>query len=79
MDLAERIGQVIQIAAVERVWSQGLAAMREHMLQMRARISPMLAAESDPLKIELLLEQEISQALQHLASAELAPKQDLVT
>lgn len=71
IELAEKTGQVIQVKAVEAVWSQALGATREHLLQVRARLAPMLAAESDPFKIEQLLDVEHSQALQHLAGVKL--------
>lgn len=67
--LAEMQADVIQIAAVERVWGAALAATREHLLQMRSRLAPLLAHESDPFAIDQMLDAEISQALQHLAGA----------
>lgn len=72
IDLAERTGQVIQVKAVEAVWAQALGATREHLLQVRARLAPLLAAESDVFKIEQLLDAEHAQALQHLAKATVA-------
>lgn len=73
IELAERNGQVIQVKAVESAWSQALSATREHLLQVRARLAPMLAQETDPFKIEQLLDAEHSQALQHMAAASLQP------
>lgn len=73
LDYEERVGKLITIAAVEKTWSQSLAATREHLLQVRARLAPLLANESDPFKIEQLLDLEHNQALQHLASAQLHP------
>ena len=71
--LAEKNGQVIQVKAVQTVWSQALGSAREHLLQVRARLAPLLANESDPFKIEQMLDLEHSQALQHLARAQLQP------
>jgi len=71
IELAERNGQVILVKAVEAVWAQALGATREHLLQVRARLAPLLAAESDAFKIEQLLDAEHSQALQHLAGVQL--------
>jgi len=73
IELAEKNGQVIRIKAVESAWSQSLAATREHLLQVRARLAPLLANESDPFKIEQLLDEEHSQALQHLAAVHIQP------
>lgn len=73
LKLKEMQRELVRIDAVESVWSQALAATREHLLQVRARLAPLLANESDPFKIEQLLDLEHNQALQHLASAQLRP------
>ena len=73
LKLKEMQRELVRIDAVESVWSQALAATREHLLQVRARLAPLLANESDPFKIEQLLDLEHNQALQHLASAQLHP------
>ena len=69
--LAEQRRDLISVAAVEGVWSAMLASAREHLLQVRARLAPLMAAESDVFKIEQLLEAEHRKALETLASAEL--------
>jgi hypothetical protein len=71
LKLAEQRGNLIQVKVVESVWSHAMAGMREHMLQIRARLAPMLAHETDAHKVEQLLEIEHNQALQLLASAAL--------
>jgi hypothetical protein len=71
IELAEKQAQVIQVKAVEAVWAQALSSVREHLLQVRARLAPLLAVESDVFKIEQLLDAEHSQALQHLAGVQL--------
>jgi hypothetical protein len=68
--LAEQRRDLISVAAVEGVWSAMLASAREHLLQVRARLAPVLAAESDVFKIEQMLEAEHRKALETLASAE---------
>ena len=68
--LAEQRGDLISVAAVEGVWSAMLASAREHLLQVRARLAPLLAAETDVFKIEQLLEAEHRKALEALASAD---------
>lgn len=72
--LAEKRGDVIAVAAVEVVWTQALAATRDHLLQLRARLAPLLAAESDPFKVEQLLEAEHHAALMVLSGASVAAK-----
>lgn len=70
--LKEMQGELIQLKAVESVWAAAMAAMREHLLQVRARLSPLLAIESDPFQIEQMLESEHSQALAHMAGAKVS-------
>jgi hypothetical protein len=67
----EMAGELIKVSVVESVWSHAMAGMREHMLQIRARLAPMLANETDAHKVEQMLEIEHNQALQLLASAAL--------
>jgi hypothetical protein len=42
---------------------------RDALLQIPARLSPLLAAESDPASVQKMLYTELHQALQHLAGA----------
>lgn len=74
IELAEKAGQVIQVKAVEAVWSSACAAMREHLLQVRSRLAPMLAVESDPFVIDQMLDAEHSAALEFMATADVRPK-----
>lgn len=70
LEYEERTQKLISTKAVEMVWARSLAATREHLLQVRARLAPLLANETDPFKIEQLLDAEHSQALQHMAGAD---------
>jgi hypothetical protein len=72
IELAEKTNQVIAVKAVEAVWAQALASMREHLLQVRARLAPLLAAETDAFAIDQLLDLEHNQALQLMAGVSLA-------
>lgn len=72
---AELQGQLIRVEAVEAVWSRAMAGVREHLLQLSSRLSPILAGEIDPLKISHLLDTEIHAALNFMASAEQPPNQ----
>lgn len=65
----EMEGQLIRVSAVETAWASSLAAAREHLLQVASRLAPLLAAEADPLKIDQMLHEELTQALQLLAGA----------
>lgn len=68
--LKEMEGELIRVDAIEKIWASALAATREHLLQVRARLAPLLANETDQFKIEQLLDAEHSQALQHMAGAD---------
>lgn len=72
LDLAQREGELIEVKAVETVWATAMAGVREHLLQLRARLSPMLAAESDPFKVDQMLDEEHAQALAQLAGVQVA-------
>lgn len=69
IELAEKTGEVIAVKAVEAVWAQALRTFREHLLQLRARLAPVLAAETDAFAVDQLLDAEMSAALNHLAGA----------
>ncbi|SFE88573.1 hypothetical protein [Paracidovorax wautersii] len=70
----EMEGLLIRVTAVEAVWAASLAQAREKLLQIAARLSPMLAAETDPLKVDNMLQDELNQALQLLAGCDVKPK-----
>lgn len=70
----ELAGELIRVSAVETIWSTALAGMREHLLQLRARLAPQLAVETDATVIERLLEAEHHKALQHMASGAMEKK-----
>lgn len=67
--LAERRGEVIPVKAVEIVWSQAMSSLREHLLQLRARLAPILAAETDAFRVGELLDAEHRAALELMAKA----------
>lgn len=72
----EMEGQVIRVTAVEAVWAASLAQAREKFLQLSIRLSPLLAVETDPLKIDAMLQAELTEALQVIAGCDVRPKQD---
>ena len=69
LKLAEMQGDVIQIAAVQTQLATVFATVRDALLQIPARMAPVLAAETDPVAVHNVLHAEIHQALQHLAGA----------
>jgi hypothetical protein len=59
----------ILVSAVQAALSTDYATTRDAMLQIPARMAPLLAAESDPAAVQNLLHTEIHQALMQLAGA----------
>ena len=69
LKLAEMQGDVIRIAAVQTQFATVFVTVREALVQIPARMAPVLAAETDPVAVHNVLHAEIHQALQHLAGA----------
>ncbi len=66
---AEERGDLIRVAAVKATLATSFATARDALLQIPARMAPLLAADSDPVNVHNTLHSEIHQALQHLAGA----------
>jgi hypothetical protein len=62
-------GEVMKVAAVRARMAHEYATARDGLLQLAARVAPVLAAESDPAAVERLLYAEIHAALTTLAHA----------
>jgi len=69
LKLAEAQGSLIRIEAVKSALGSVFSTTRDALLQIPARLSPLLAAESDPATVQTMLYTELHQALQHLAGA----------
>ena len=69
LKLAEMRGELIRTDAVRAVMSNIFATTREAVLQMPARLAPLLAAESDPAAVQNLLHAELHAALESLANS----------
>lgn len=61
--------ELIRVASVQAALSTDYATTRDAMLQIPARMAPLLAAETDPAAVQNLLHAEIHQALLTLAGA----------
>jgi hypothetical protein len=59
--------EVISVAAVTRQIATDFATTRDALLQLPARMGPILAAKSDAAEVQTLLEAEIHNALTRLA------------
>ena len=65
--LAETRGDLIRLDAVQSALGTALATAREALLQIPARMAPLLAAEADPATVQNLLHAEIHRALVDLS------------
>jgi hypothetical protein len=73
LKLAEEEGRLVRIDQVRAELAAKLAPVREGLLQIPARLASMLAAQSDPSRIQTTLETEIHQVLAPLASMVVPP------
>ena len=66
---AEERGDLIRVSAVKGTLATVFATTRDALLQIPARLAPLLAADSDPANVQNTLHAEIHQALNDLANA----------
>ena len=69
LKLAEMQGALIRIDAVKATLATVFATTRDALLQIPARMAPLLAADADPASVHNMLHAEIHQALHHLAGS----------
>lgn len=67
LKLRELRGELIRRDIMERIVGERAAATRESVLQIKARLAPLLAAESDVAKVTALLDAELRAALDKAA------------
>lgn len=67
MKLAEMQGVLIRADAVRSAWASKIGTARDALLQIPARLAPVLAAETDLAAVTQLLEAELRQALADLS------------
>lgn len=63
LKLRELRGELLRREVMERVVGEQAARTKEAVLQIKGRISPLLAAESDVLKVTAMLDAELRAAL----------------
>ena len=66
---AELAGELVRVDVVKAVLGTALATAREALLQIPARLAPMLAADSSQTSVQNMMEAEIHRALTNLAGA----------
>lgn len=69
MKQAEMEGALIRVDAVRNSFANKISGARDALLQIPSRLAPLLAAESDLLKVTQALEDELRQALAELSGA----------
>ena len=69
LKLAEQRGELVRASDVRAAQARRLAALRESLLQLPARLSPVLAAESDSAKCHDMLQRELHALLVQMTEA----------
>ena len=69
LKLAEQRGLLVRAADIRAAQARRLAALREALLQLPARLAPVLAAEADAGKVHEQLQAELHQVLAHMTEA----------
>lgn len=69
LKLAEQRGLLVRAADIRAAQARRLAALREALLQLPARLAPVLAAEADAGKVHEQLQDELHQVLTHMTEA----------
>jgi hypothetical protein len=69
LKLQEMQGSLMRVDAIKAVVGRAYAATREGVMQIPARVSFSLAAESDPSKIQATLDDALHKALDALSGA----------
>lgn len=72
LKLQEQLGQLVRVDSVRSEVAAALGQVREHLLQLPARLAPLIVAEPDQAQIQRLLEAEIRAALAKAAALERA-------
>ena len=69
LKLAEQNGQLIRVEAIRSALAGVISSTRDSLLQLPARLAPVLAAETDAAKVHDLIQAEIHQALAQITAA----------
>jgi phage terminase Nu1 subunit (DNA packaging protein) len=69
MKESEQRGELIRVEAVKSALAHAYSSTRDALLQIPARLAPLLAADAEPASVQNSLYSEIHLALQHLAGA----------
>lgn len=67
LDLRKRLGELIEVAEAEKVWSGMISAARSALLLFGAKVAPKVAALNDARECEAVIDKEIRAALSVLS------------
>jgi phage terminase Nu1 subunit (DNA packaging protein) len=67
IDLAARRGQTVPVSQIEPEWTELVIGARTSLLNVPARVAPLIASMDDPDSIRELLEEQIGDGLARLA------------
>jgi hypothetical protein len=67
LEYEERIGKLWKSENVKKVWIDKVSVARDSLLQIPARVGPIVAAQSDLQQVVVALEKEIRQVLEDLS------------
>ncbi|MFM1991328.1 MAG: hypothetical protein RJA99_4285 [Pseudomonadota bacterium] len=73
LELAEKRGELVPVADVQKALVSKVLGVRDSLDTLADRLSPLLAAESDPAKVYAMLRSEIRQVLAQLSTQSRAP------
>lgn len=66
LKLAEQRGELVRVADVRAAWAKRASALRESILQVPSRLSPVLAAKADQAECHDILQTELHAVLSQL-------------
>lgn len=76
LDAEEKEGSLISLDNMKGLWGNVLAAFRAKILSMPNRLTPLITTHRDPKKIEKILKDACTEALNELAEYDLEPHKE---
>lgn len=69
LDYLERVGELVSVTAVREETFSVFRKIRDNIVGIGARLAPRIAAETDPVRVEHLINEETRKALDELSRA----------
>lgn len=66
MELAQRRGELVSVSEIRAKLGERLGQVREQLLQLPARLAPLMVGETDQARLQTLLDDELRAALARL-------------